>query len=1066
MPFDVQGKIGQRAIAGAQHALIKARGDGNCLFHAAGHELLRRGLVLPAHDTHQTFRAHVVAYVRAHAKDTTAEGFKLRDGLGISHNAQGAVTPAQGRQIDQRVAYLDRVNNWGDEACITAIEQLYNVQVLVYDNQGRDQNDLGVAHYTPFRGPGNELRLCVQYIGAVPYHYDLWLPDALYDPARDGPDRTAPEPEPEPSKSEPKPKSEPRKVSPPKGPPPKEWDYAFHPDGLKPYGAPISHQRFAYTAAWLDGKGGSSKAKKGLSVALGDQQNSSLGPPAPVVAVQLVNKSKAKDLESRSWSAAQGKEAFAVGHRERFFMPLQRRDGVCVDIADPSTTELVIDVEDGKARQPAIVYGAFFQRSLGKRGDKSQDGAVADFELDLSKVKGEKVEGSGSGGARVRYTIPAATVLDLKLRKFLVWEGAPYQLVVSSAEELSVEASAWTYFHVPSEWEVNTAEAVGGAQLLMLNDDLEPLVAAGIGARTQAVANLNLGSEKVTGRETFELSADAEAALGKLLEPAGLPLDLNGSNYLVEGEDGSHYVSTSWASMVHLSLNAEDGWYYMDALYCSGNLRRAFLASQANLAGTERRKAASAEYAKYMEPVKECRKHLENYCGALNKLRIELENAGEASRAYLSAEQQMKDELFKTGKLTHATKVGDVPKIVNKAMQERHPKLCKENDLVPAKRREAVSSYSPMCVKTRQTANQALLTFHGNEELRGFLGGEKIPCEVARDVPWDVDRVEHTWRQVTRIKDSVDDIFQELMRRRNRTALDGLELPVTATLDGVADFDTAGKPLTPEQVAWKQFLFKPPLKVSQAVTTGISSCAGGVTFSSEKTPEHIFLWHVDGNLSIPLRPELERLWPGGEGMPELRSVVSVCPTLWELNKYRPENLYPAGTLGRCRTVFLPRSCHLYGTHPMVAGGLRFGVDVSDGDLALVFTYDLEMRLEPLTKWRGAEPADLPGILVDFGDNLFGMYRDGGAKVDTPEAMGKYITAMTLEDRQARNDIKHRLRQHANKSCRVPALNADGFETLAGEATALLATDCFYAGEKGDQELSDDHNDRWATGSMG
>jgi len=1060
MPFDIQGKIGQVGIAGAQYALIKARGDGNCLFHAAGHALTREAHIGGQVHTHASFRAAVVAYVEQHAKDLDALGFKLRDGLGITRNAQGAVSPAQARQIDQRVAYLRGANNWGDEACITAIERLYNVEALVFDNTGAAVNAFGVAHYTPSHSPATKLRLCVQFVGNVPYHYDLYLPNATYDAAQDGPDRTA-QPE-EAPKSDSEPKPEPRKdVAPPKSAPAKEWDYAFDPAGLKPYGAPIAHQRFGYTAAWLDGKGSGGKVVK-LQTALGNELNVSQGPPAPVIAVQLVNRGKAKNLASTSWSAARGKEAFAAGHREPFFMPLQRREGICVDILDPAATLLAIDVEDGKARQPAKVYGAFFQRSLGKRGDKSKDGPVADFELDLNAkgLESEKVE--GSGGALVRYTIPAAAVIDVKLRKFLGWDGGPYQLVVSSAEELAVEASAWTYFHVPSEWEVNAAEAVGQAPLLMLNDDLQPLVDAGIGAKAQAVANRNLGGEQVLGRETFELSEKAETGLNTLLAAAGLGVDLNASNYLVEVDDGAFYVSTSWASMVHLSLNAEDGWYYMDALYCSGSERRAYVASAADVAGAQQRKARGTEYVKYAEQVKVCRNQLENYCTAQNVLRIDLENMRENVRKYLEAEQQVKSDLFTTGKLKVGTKAESAKKIVTEAMKKSHPDLWD----VPAKREETLTKGNANCEAKWKLANEALQAFHGNQELLGFLGTEEIAAKVAKAVGWDANRLEPSWREASQVRDSVDDIYKELQRRRSAAVADGLELPVTAMMEGVKDFDTATEKgrLAPGK-DWKQFLFKQPVKVSQAVTTGISSCAGGVTFSTEKIPEHVFLWHVDGSLSIPLRPELERLWPGGKGMPELRSVVSICPTLWELNKYRPENLYPAGTLDRCRTVFLARSCHLYGTHPMVAGGLRFGVDVSDGDLELGFTYDLEMRLEPLTKWRGAEPADLPGILLDFGDNLYGMYRDGGAKVDGPAALGKYIAAVTTQDRQERNDIKHRLRQHANKSCRVPALNAGGFDTLEGNTTALLATRCFYAGEKGDQELSNDRNFRWTPGPL-
>jgi len=113
----------------------------------------------------------------------------------------------------------------------------------------------------------------------------------------------------------------------------------------------------------------------------------------------------------------------------------------------------VIEVPNGEARQPAKVHGAFFRRSAGLVGGAGGEaGAVADFELDLAD--GQEVD--GEGGARMRYTIPAATVLDRRLAKFLGWEGSPYQLVVSNDIGLPVAASAWTYFHVPSEWDVNT----------------------------------------------------------------------------------------------------------------------------------------------------------------------------------------------------------------------------------------------------------------------------------------------------------------------------------------------------------------------------------------------------------------------------------------------------------------------------------------------------------------------------------------------------------------------------------------------------------------------------------
>ncbi len=1064
MPFDIRGKIAQRAITAVQYALIKARGDGNCLFHAAGHLLERAGVLEPQYNTHLTFRAHVVDYVRQHAKDTNALGFKLRDGLGITRNQQNAVTEAQGRQIDQRVAYLARPNMWADESCITAIERLYNVEALLYDNAGADQNAFGVRHYVPSHSPATKLRLCIQFVGSAPYHYDLYLPDAQYSAALDGPDHTAvvvPE-EPKPS-SDPEP--QPKKPALPKKPPPAQWDYFLDPDGLKPYGPPISHRQFAYTAAWLDGKGSGSKSKKPMPVSLGGGSNVSLGPPAPVVSVQLVNRGKSKELASTSFSTATAKDAFAVGHREKFFMPLQRQDGLCVDILDPSATELVIEVEEGKARQPGTLYGAFFQRAHGKRSSKGSKGAedvpVADFVLELSGMEGKKVE--SEAGARMRYVVPAKTVIDVRLAKFLVWDGSPYQLVVSSAEELTPAASAWTHFHVPSEWDVNVAEALGPAQVLMLNEDLQPLVDAGIGAKAQALANPNLEGEKPAGRETFELSIEAEAALRKLLQAAGMDIDWNAGNYLVESEAG-YYVSTSWASMVHLFRNDEDGHYYMDALYCSGDVRRAYRATMAAMASAGERQEAGQVYVKPLEAVGDVRRRVGDYAGLVHKLRWSLEPSTEVFKEYMEAEQSLKGGLFVHGQIGLKMKPGDIAKVVAAQMQERHPALCARYEKAKKEREEAIRDQRADCERRWREANQAIAALHDNGELLSFLAEESINFKLEPSVPWEIERLDHTETEANQVRLSLDEIYNALTDGRKRVTSEGLVEPVTAMVEGVKDFDTGGKPLG-KGADWKQFLFKPALRVTHAVTAGISSCAGGVTISTEKVPAHVFLWHVDGNLSIPLRPELERLWPGGKGMPDLRSVVSVNPSPWELNKYRPENLYPADTLDRCQTVYLPRSCHFYASYPVVAGGDRFGVDVSGDAVTLAFTYDFDKRAEPLTQWRDPEDADLPEILLDFGVDLYGAYRDQEAEIEDPKALAKYINDVLTGAPSERNAIKRRKRETANKSCRVPAFTAASFETLAGACSAFLQAECFHAGEKGDQEISAARSTRWVPGSL-
>jgi len=267
MPFDIRGKVRQVNITGAPYALIKARGDGNCLFHSAGHLLERAVLLLPAHNSHATFRAHVVGYVDQHAKDTSALASSCATDWASRATRRGRSPPRRPGRFDQRVAYLRRAGTWGDEACITAIENLYNVEALVHDSTGSLTNAFGLRHYTPHHGPATKLRLCAQFVGSAPYHYDLYLPNGTYDAARDGPDQTlapvvdeAPKPKPEaPPPSDPQ---GPRHVA-PREPPEEEWPYFMDPRGLKPYGPPIVHRQFPYTAAWLDAKGSPAPGQEG-----------------------------------------------------------------------------------------------------------------------------------------------------------------------------------------------------------------------------------------------------------------------------------------------------------------------------------------------------------------------------------------------------------------------------------------------------------------------------------------------------------------------------------------------------------------------------------------------------------------------------------------------------------------------------------------------------------------------------------------------------------------------------------------------------------------------------------
>jgi len=204
----------------------------------------------------------------------------------------------------------------------------------------------------------------------------------------------------------------------------------------------------------------------------------------------------------------------------------------------------------------------------------------------------------------------------------------------------------------------------------------------------------------------------------------------------------------------------------------------------------------------------------------------------------------------------------------------------------------------------------------------------------------------------------------------------------------VKDFDTAG--CAPQGDDWNSSCFKRPVKVSQRDSPGRAAARAASPSHARRSPCHVFLWH----LTAASHPRCGGGWiccgRAARRCPDLRA-CAICLHALCAEQVPPRTCNPAGTLDRCRTVFLPRSCHLYCTTRW-CGRHALRIDVSDGDLALCSPTTWR-SLDPLPEVScGAAPADLPGILLDFGDQLYGMYLDGGAKVASRRRCGKNSAA--------------------------------------------------------------------------
>lgn len=984
MNFRIQGKIADVQITGVNYALLGTGKDGNCLFHAAGHGLDVQNLLAPDQKSPAAFRQHVVAYIRANAKLNSAIGRKLREGLGVTGAPVFPLTPAQSLYVDQRLAYLAGAGNWGDEACITAIEQLYNVEALVYDDQGSLQTPAAIRYYTPSHSPAAKLRLCVRFVGDRPVHFELYVGD--YDPVRDTP-AVAPVAE--------------GAINKGWGPPqlPGEpWAYYLNPKGMALFAPAIGQRQFAYSRAIIDDPSSSASKPKPVSVAQGDNRNSVVE-PAPVVAVHLTNQAKGGGLDTTSFSAVTANDDLTKYHKEPFFLPLQRVDGESINLFDLSATLVNVDV-DGTRRQPAGFYFRIYRRAHGRHGAGAENrGLLIEVELLLEKLKVEVADLAEP--VRKRYTFGLGAVLTDKLGELLGWLQSPYQMVVSGDARFPSDNAAWTHFHVASEWDVNIAERFAGERVIMLEDSATALPTLNVKATAARLANTAIEGEPPNGRETFAPGAAQFRALEAVSNSLGVPVDYNARTYFL-GEADGFYALTSWASMVYLRRNAKDRRYYAHSFYCTNN-RNAWMVP-ADVLG--RNNDDLAEVSQYL---------LDRY------------NRAERYEGDCRSERRTAKQ------------------------------CCQDAQAIVEEIRARASDRGAMGLRLRQ------FTYQCPRRLDAILSRKPIfEGGTFRDT------VEPT--RITELKKDLDALRRDVVNTAFGVTLKDVALTETLEALGVVDFQkVGGKPLTDPGITWRQYVFKDPVKITKAVTTGISSCAGGVTFSMEDIPEHVFMWHLDASLSIPLLLEMQRLWPDPKELPRFRTIALITPSPWELNKYRLDNLYPPEILDECQSVFMARGTHW--THELatvVAGGDLYGVDVSEPDqLDIVFTYDTDKRAPELSNWQGlaAESEDTPSVLSHFQDNLFGKLRYQDSKPADAGGMAEYVATTTSRVKANVDDIKRFKREQVNKSCRIPAVNAAVFKTINEVAVPLIQSNTIFALEKGDTELALRATPRWNPGSL-
>ncbi len=534
MAFDVAGILGTVSIANATYHPMSARGDGNCLFHAAGY-LLERGAgpLAGQNRDHAWLRAEMVAWVR-----TQVTSHALTEpGATIAVHINNL-----GTDLGGWCGAMATDRTWGDELCVLALEHRFNVRIEVYqldrDAAIRPANFPAVVSATTLRllQPPTSQR-------GVFNHFDPLIDQPTQE------ERAA------------------RRYEAPRAPR-MAWACADRTVVRQPWAPAILHAW--YPRRWQERSGVSRffasltntntidrNAPRVLSIILSTGVDGAIRTPAftaesardapPDRAFRapwqapLVRKEDAEAKET--WEKLHGKSEAGS-----FLVALDRVDWAAVSVAirvRAVTAQTLIHFELRGKTGPAYAWS--------RRWSALNQFASATF---------------ASNGEEL-VSVPANHVVDLLALAGLSWPDSPYQLCAAPRAAHDQDDGAWTYLHVPSEWDVNTLETVGHERVAPLGDRMDHLAAAGA----------TLTPRKDHGDEHRGFTPDQQATTKKVIRCLGeakSAYDTNIHSVLLKRDNGRYQAVTSWATAVVAVLDVKLGRYVVHSVLYQSAERRLY----------------------------------------------------------------------------------------------------------------------------------------------------------------------------------------------------------------------------------------------------------------------------------------------------------------------------------------------------------------------------------------------------------------------------------------------------------------------------------------------------------
>jgi hypothetical protein len=953
MAFSVAGSLGTVLVEGIDYKQLKAKGDNSCLFHSVGYLLVRMGKNDPAPTDAPTLRARTCDRIALLLNsEDTPDRVKddCRQHVYTVMNVGEAAELAKDAALTQYVVNMRADSAWGDLLCVYALELIYNVRIAVYhiDYTGATKR----ANFPNAAGDAT-LRIVTPYTGqaGIYNHYNPLVsePTEL--------ENVQPVEAAEESLSD-----------------ARQWEY-WNEKKLCLFQPASCHSQYkdVWTATPL-ARGGS------LTVSNTSEHVIDRGKPR---VLSVVLSSKPMKAPSLSFRADLPRESLNIAVVEPFLLLLSRdKDGKATPAIDCSGITVELDLTLFELIEN-ISFDVF---------TRANDVPVASGEL-LRVVLAKLAKGEAGNQ---KLSIPLADLFTPEELLKLTYSGSPFRLVACTngrVRGVGIDSTQWafTYFHVPDAWDVNTVEGVQASRIIPVQDSL-----AGLTKVTAATVSVRSASNDLAVKPPPELGPNNEKItefLASLADPENAAYSAVNHNVFWQLADKSYYVATSWASIIVLVKDGENG-YTGHSLLLHGS-PKVFLASL----------EAQAKAAKLVDKKLVLLRKLES---ELNVLRSQL---------------RMHPSL---------------------SLGAWDPTGWFENDHIDV-----------AAAKVR--VNTAAEAIRNDAMTIQYVKAAK--CELM------LNEKESVENRLAKIKTSAV-LLDKLVQSAAAEVSKEVRPKAISEVDGENDFEGFR---SGTKKGWKQYFLPPGMKISKAITQGISSCAGGATFTDEETPEFIILWHIDFPPWVPIKQIIQQLKPELKECPALRTVGLVYPDCAELNKYRPAMIYPEEIRGRCKSVFMTRGDHLgVEDFSLGSGSEYFGLDLSNPRRPdLVFTHDINKRTEMVSKRdKKNSDADVSITLDAFHRNVFGGYRYGAIPVaghDVP-AMKIYTTTVANTD----NDAVKRDKLSKCSVVRLAGVGTALFDAMDLAATPVLDTPCFMLGLRVEQEFGDATPDiqarrAWRTG---